>query len=140
MTLLCVQDGGGCSAKANHCAMSNQTSLICSTAAVTGTPHPPGDSQASLQTLNEGNAVKNSNKMSAQAACFGTMAANYNSPLLTIAIQLSAIIEASLCALRNKAVHFCGASNRVRNKLGPDRTTALSVFLRDSLFIPLLNY
>ena len=70
--------------------MNNQTSLIFSTAAVTCTPHahphphphPLEDIKESLQTLNEGKAVKNSYKMSAQAACSGTMAANYNnSPL-----------------------------------------------------------
>jgi len=152
MTSLCGKNGRSCSAKANHCTMNNQTNLICSTAAVTDTPHPLADSKESLQTLNlhrprapglvqpfnESNAVKNSYKMSAQAACSGTMAATYNnSPLLTIAIQLSAIIQASLCALRNKAIHFCRASKRVWNKLGPDRTAFLlsSLFSYTALFL-----
>jgi hypothetical protein len=75
---------------------------MCSTASVTGT-----DSRTNLlscrpvialglQTTDEDYAVKKSYVMAAQAARSSTMAANYNSPLLAIAIQLSAIIQASI--------------------------------------------
>jgi len=71
-----------CTSKPLHQEQSNEPDLFNSRCDNHPThPHHLADSKESLKTLNEGTAVKNSYKMSAQAACSGTMAANYNSPL-----------------------------------------------------------
>lgn len=72
-----------CKSKPLHHEQSNEPDLFNSRCDSHPTPpHLLADSKESLQTLNEGTAFKNSYKMSSQATCSGTMAANYNnSPL-----------------------------------------------------------
>jgi len=67
-----------CKSKPLHHEQSNELDLFNGRCDSHPTPQPLVDSKKSLQPLNEGTAVKNSYKMSAQAACSGTMASHYS--------------------------------------------------------------